>query len=163
MPSQGLKHWFPHLPSALERAPMAGLMCAGALLLGVTLAGARYSNSNKEGAASTADTAANSAARPADENPEATARIHEGDELVDQAGQFRISGDRVVFVTADGQHRLPALENLPLERVANAIDGNPAQLEWIVSGKVTEYRGANYLLLTRAQRSSELPPTESKP
>jgi hypothetical protein len=36
-----VKQWFPQLPSALERAPMAGLLCAAALLLGVVLALAR--------------------------------------------------------------------------------------------------------------------------
>ena len=33
-----VKQWFPQLPTALERAPMAGLLCAAALLLGVILA-----------------------------------------------------------------------------------------------------------------------------
>lgn len=33
-----VKQWFPQLPTALERVPMAGLLCAAALLLGVVLA-----------------------------------------------------------------------------------------------------------------------------
>jgi hypothetical protein len=157
MPSQGLKQWFPHLPSALDRAPMAGLMCAGALLLGVVLAGARSSNSNELGTTSA------TSIKPAAQNSANTDRFHEGDELVDQAGQFSASGDRTVFLTADGKSRLIALENVTLNRIASTIDGNSAPLQWIVSGKVTEYRGSNYLLLTRVQRKSEAATTGSKP
>ena len=42
------------------------------------------------------------------------------------------------------------LENLNLERISRAISNNPAQLEWMVSGEITEYRGANFLLVHRA-------------
>ena len=36
-----VKQWFPQLLSALDRAPMAGLLCAAAILFGVTLAWTR--------------------------------------------------------------------------------------------------------------------------
>jgi hypothetical protein len=157
MSSQWLKQWFPHLPSALDRAPMAGLMCAGALLLGVALAGARSSNPNENGAASTAETITGSTEKPTGENQETVARFHEDGEIVEQVGQFSIGGDRVVFVTANGQHRFIALENRSLEGVASTIGGNLASVPWIVSGKITEYRGSYYLLLTRAQRQSQVP------
>lgn len=42
------------------------------------------------------------------------------------------------------------LENLNLERIARAITDNTEQLEWRVSGVLTEYGGANYLLVDRA-------------
>jgi hypothetical protein len=151
MPSQWLKQWFPHLPNALERAPMASLMCAGALLLGVALAGARspFSHDNE---ASTADAVANAAICPTDENRETAAALREGAKLVEQTGQFAVSGERVVFVATDGQRRFIVLENLSLEGVAKALDGNPAAARWTVSGKVTEFRGAYYLLLSNTQR-----------
>lgn len=152
MPSQGLKHWFPHLPGALDRAPMAGLMCAGALLLGVALAGARTSNENRS--FSPADASADAVEKLAPNISEKAPRFHDSDELVNQVGRFSMSGDRVVFIAADGQ-QLIALENLPLQQVAKTIDGNTAPLQWIVSGKVTEYRGANFLLLSRAERVNE--------
>ncbi|MCC6125371.1 MAG: hypothetical protein IT426_10440 [Pirellulales bacterium] len=158
MPSQWLKQWFPHLPSALDRAPTASLMCAGALLMGVALAGARSSVSTENGKAPS-----ETAVAPADAERERIARFREGDELVDRVGQFSTSGDRVVFAAAEGKVRFIALENLPLERVAKAIVGNPASLQWTVSGKVSEYRGTLYLLLTRAQRQTQLQATESKP
>ena len=36
-----VKQWFPQFLTALDRAPMAGLLCAAALLFGVTLAWTR--------------------------------------------------------------------------------------------------------------------------
>jgi hypothetical protein len=156
MPSQWLKEWFPHLPSALDRAPMAGLMCAGALLLGVALAGARSSVPKENGTASAAEIVADSAVKPGSEDRDRAARMREGDDLVEQTGQFGMSGERIVFIPAKRQQRFIALENLPLERVAKAIDSNSAPLQWIVSGKVSEYRGSYYLLLTRAQRAAPL-------
>jgi hypothetical protein len=150
MPSLGLKQWFPHLPSALDRAPMAGLMCAGALLLGVALAGAR-SNSEEQNANSDAPKSA-----------AATARYHEGDELVEQSGRFKRNGDQLVFCTSAGDSQLVVLQNRTLDRVANDLVGN-ASLIWTVSGKITEYRGSNYLLLTRAQHKSGTAAPIAKP
>ena len=131
---------------------MAGLMCAGALLLGVALAGARSTVPKENGTASAAETAI----KPGSEDRDRAARMREGDELVELTGQFGMSGERIVFIPAKGQQRFIALENLPLERVAKAIDGNPAPLQWIVSGRVSEYRGSYYILLTRAQRAAPL-------
>lgn len=36
-----VKQWFPQLLTALDRAPMAGLICAAAILFGVALAWSR--------------------------------------------------------------------------------------------------------------------------
>jgi hypothetical protein len=150
MSSQWLKRWFPHLPGALDRAPMAGLMCAGALLLGVALAGARSTISGENGAAS-AKTPGGLTVKSAGENPERTAQFHEDAELIEQGGQFSVSGDRVIFIAAESQIRFIGLENLVLQDVAEKIAANPAQQFWTVSGTITEYRGANYLFLTRAE------------
>lgn len=91
---------------------------------------------------------------PADQTPstvhQENDRIREGTEFNDQAGYFRITGNRVTFFTADGKGRFMGLENLNLERISRAISNNPAQLEWMVSGEITEYRGANFLLVHRA-------------
>jgi hypothetical protein len=45
-----------------------------------------------------------------------------------------------------------------LERVAQAIAENAKQLDWIVSGTISEYRGENFLLVNRAELKS---PTRS--
>lgn len=77
-------------------------------------------------------------------------RIREGTEIVDLDGYFRPSGERVNFFSADGKRRLVGLENLNLQRIVRAIADDPRQLRWKVSGTVTEYRGANFLLVRQA-------------
>jgi hypothetical protein len=77
-------------------------------------------------------------------------RLREGTELLDQPGQFEISGDRVIFVAASGGARMVGLENLGLERIARTLANNSGRLQWKVTGVVTEFRGTNYLLVRRA-------------
>jgi hypothetical protein len=76
-------------------------------------------------------------------------RVREGAKI-DKTGCFRKTGDRVTFYADDGKTRYRGLENLMLERIARTIEENPGQLEWQVTGVVTEYRGANFLLVTHA-------------
>jgi hypothetical protein len=77
-------------------------------------------------------------------------RIREGAKLIDQVGSFKLTGDRLTFFTADGSRRFNCLENLNLERITQMVADSPDPLEWRVSGLVTEYRGANYLLISHA-------------
>jgi hypothetical protein len=42
------------------------------------------------------------------------------------------------------------LENLQLERILRTLAESRAQRQCIVSGVITEFRGANYLLVTKA-------------
>lgn len=77
-------------------------------------------------------------------------RYREGTKLVDRAGHFRVQGDQVFYYIDDDQHRFTGLPNLNLERVALAITDDASQLEWSVTGVVTEYRGTNYILVERA-------------
>jgi hypothetical protein len=78
-------------------------------------------------------------------------RWREGSRLVDVAGQFKTSGERVAFHAADGKSRFPCLENLNSERVARIVaESPPESLEWIVRGTLTEFRNDNYLLVTQA-------------
>lgn len=89
-------------------------------------------------------------------------RLREGTELTDALGTFRLTGDRATFTLADGSARFSGLENLTLERVANVIGGDPSPLEWVVSGVVTEYKGNNYLLVTRAILKSKTAASERR-
>jgi hypothetical protein len=90
-------------------------------------------------------------ASPADAQPEkVTQRIREGTPLDDALGHFKMTGDRAMFYLNDDSAKYSCLENLNLERVTNQLADNPDVLEWAVSGTLTEYRGSNYLLLTRA-------------
>jgi len=76
-------------------------------------------------------------------------RAREGTKI-EATGFFRKTGDRVTFYTDDGKSRYRGLENLMLERIAQKIEDNPGQLQWSITAIVTEYRGANFLLVTHA-------------
>jgi len=139
------------------RLPLASLACATALLLGVALAGASAPSGTNDNAPPDAVTAVPKATAKADlpaESPEkaqgaAERHLREGLELVEVSGSFRTSAGRVVFTSADGRQSLVGLENLNLERVTRALADHPDQVEWIVTGSVTEFRGSNFLLLRR--------------
>jgi hypothetical protein len=77
-------------------------------------------------------------------------RIREGTPLDDVSGRFKMMGDRAMFYMSDNSAKYSCLENLNLERVTNQIAENPETSEWTISGTITEYRGSNYLLLSRA-------------
>lgn len=76
-------------------------------------------------------------------------KLREGTRLTDEIGGFSRVGERVSFAPSKGDS-LKCLENLALERIARAIDESQGQRQWIVSGVVTEFKGANYLLVTKA-------------
>ena len=96
-----------------------------------------------------------SAAAPTDDQHQPNNRLREGTELADLAGSFRITGDRVTFYAANDIRRFVCLENLNLERIVRALTETSDQARWNVSGKVTEYQGANYLLIERATLNSD--------
>jgi len=89
-------------------------------------------------------------------------RWREGSKLVDMPGQFKISGDRAVFLSADGKSQFACLENLNSERIARMVAESPETLDWEVQGTITEYRNENYVLITQAvikSRSARSPRT----
>lgn len=90
-------------------------------------------------------------------------RLREGTELHDAHGYFRFVEDRVVFFQSDGDARYTGLENLNLERIVSEITNNPTQLEWTIMGTITEYHGANYLLVRRAVLSRTTPDFKAPP
>ena len=87
-------------------------------------------------------------------------RYREGDTLNQQRGAFHLAGGRITF-HPEGGGALRVLENLALERIGNELEKRPDR-EWIAGGKVTEYRGGNYLLVSRAvqrRRNSRTQPS----
>lgn len=88
-------------------------------------------------------------------------RMREGIHLDGRAGQFR-PGDRWIFVPFDGRERFTVLENLNLERIAKLMAERPDVTAWRVSGRVTEYRGANYLLIEHAVMTGTAPDAPSQ-
>jgi hypothetical protein len=83
----------------------------------------------------------------------ASERLREGTRLVDVVGTFQsIGGESVTFTPgAPGGNKdsFRVLENLALQRVSQVLDENKGARQWTVSGMITEYKGANYLLLTK--------------
>ena len=79
-----------------------------------------------------------------------TERLREGTRLVDERGIFQNLGDRIAFVPGGDKEPYRVLENLALERIGQKLDEGRGQQQWIVSGVITEFRGANYLLVTKA-------------
>lgn len=77
----------------------------------------------------------------------------EGTELRDEPGRFLSVGNRQTFVSADGASYV-VLENLNLERVVKIVAASPDAVDWFISGKISEYQGANYLLISRARRQA---------
>lgn len=77
-------------------------------------------------------------------------RLREGEKIVDAVGEFQKSGERFTFSLQDNKTTIRVLENLSLERVARAIEDDPTSRLWTTSGVITEFKGENYLLITRA-------------
>jgi len=76
--------------------------------------------------------------------------VLEGVRLHDELGEFKVRGDRAIFISNDGKLQFSGLENRNLERIVRKIADNPSQLTWAVTGMVTEYKSTNYLLITHA-------------
>ena len=77
-------------------------------------------------------------------------RQREGAKLTDRRGRFEIRGDRVIFLATEPDAHFIVLENLSLERVTRVLEESGSQLEWSVSGTITEFRASNYLQISRA-------------
>lgn len=148
-----------NLPVAFFRTHRKLIVAALAmgLWLGVTMLGAQVFDPLKResGQPATAETTDESM------QSELDGRLREGTEIVDQLGYFRLTGDRLTFFSDDGKYRFVALENLNLERIARVITDNPEQLQWGITGTMTEYRGANLIFVQRAALRSRVESSET--
>ena len=91
---------------------------------------------------------------PAAPGTKATERLRENTKLVDVVGTFQSIGGESITFTPSGQagnkDSFRVLENLALQRVGQVLETeNKGARQWTVSGTITEYKGANYLLLTK--------------
>jgi hypothetical protein len=108
------------------------------------------SAANPTGALPSATDTPSPAAAPANGQNKPNERLRENTRLVDVAGTFQaIGGDSVAFQPSGGKDSLRVLENLALERISRSLEDNRGS-KWTVSGLVTEFRGSNYLLVTKA-------------
>ncbi|RIK76873.1 MAG: hypothetical protein DCC68_18490 [Planctomycetota bacterium] len=91
------------------------------------------------------------------DRPDAADRVREGTRWQNERGVFTLVGDRVTFAKSNqaGGQNYMVLENLNLERIVRTIEENRTvtdadTLEWNIDATVTEFRGANFLLITRS-------------
>jgi hypothetical protein len=87
-------------------------------------------------------------------------RLREGTRLVDVVGTFQpVGADGITFSPQGSKESYRVLENLALERIARALDESRGVRLWVVSGLITEYRGSNYLLVSKAVMQADEPGT----
>ncbi len=82
-------------------------------------------------------------------------RRREGSNVRDLVGTISKQGLHIVFTPSDNSAPMNLLENQLLERIESFIEaGGPAVAgaPWRISGRVTEYRGTNYILLNTASQ-----------
>ena len=79
--------------------------------------------------------------------------LREGTPLVDVKGRFRRQNERFQFVEEGSNKSFKCLENLSLQRVDASQQDDDRKVVWLVSAKVTEYKGENFLVLEKAVRS----------
>lgn len=83
-------------------------------------------------------------------------RLREGTRLVEVVGTFQaIGADGITFSPRGSKDSYRVLENLALERIGRTLDETRGTRMWVVSGLITEYRGANYLLVSKAVMQAE--------
>jgi|688.fasta_scaffold00023_39 hypothetical protein len=94
--------------------------------------------------------------------------VPEGTRLVSQRVQCRMTGDRLVLRFAADSHPLEnrellATENMAAERLAEQLQADSNNLEWVVSGVVTQYRGQNYFQIQHTVRyATSIEPSKRK-
>jgi hypothetical protein len=89
---------------------------------------------------------------PAAEN-ELAKLMREGTRVENRSAICRSSGGRLMVDIA-GLGKLLALENLAAQRILKAVLDDGEDVQWYVSGQITEYQGGNFLLLDRVSRGA---------
>lgn len=79
--------------------------------------------------------------------------MREGAVLPESVGSFKIVGERIQFVESETGRSFKCLENLMLQRIYQTIADNPSPATWIITGKITEYRGDNFLIVEMLRRT----------
>lgn len=78
--------------------------------------------------------------------------LREGTPLMEVKGRFKKLGERFQFIEDGTNKSFKCLENLCLQRIATNQHDDDRKVIWVVSAKVTEFNGENYLVLEKAVR-----------
>lgn len=87
---------------------------------------------------------------------EDTTRWREGHRIENVTATLQISDTERFTASIDSERNLVVLENLSLERIAEAMKIDSSDNRWTVYGRVTEFRGQNYLWIERATRAAKI-------
>ena len=79
--------------------------------------------------------------------------LREGTPLVEVKGRFRRQSERFQFMEEGNNKSYTCLENLSLQRVDASQQDDDRKVIWLVSARVTEFKGENFLILEKAVRS----------
>jgi hypothetical protein len=85
-----------------------------------------------------------------------SSRWREGHSIENLTATFTISETERFMVNVNAEKGLIALENLSLERIADAMRIDSADNRWVVTGRITEFRGQNFLWIERATRAAKI-------
>ena len=85
-----------------------------------------------------------------------SSRWREGHSIENSTATFTISEAERFMVNVNAEKELVALENLSLERIADAMRVDSADNRWVVTGRITEFRGQNFLWIERATRAARI-------
>jgi len=77
-------------------------------------------------------------------------RIREGTAFKGKHVFFRETGDQIVLYTVEDSQRFACLKNLALERILATMQEKPERQFWKIDGEFTEFRGENFVLISRA-------------
>ena len=137
------------------QTPLTRRSLLGHAALAATCSAAAAAMTERANAAGLRNKESAESAPAADEQQRVMERYREGMKLEDEQGEFQRLAGRWVFRCQSSGARFLVLENLGLERVAEQVADSPEATGWIASGLITEFRGARYLLLSRAVQRAE--------
>jgi hypothetical protein len=164
LPRASRRRWF-----QLGLAALSGVVVVGELAFGQISSRLNNPTSKPDRRRSIpVSTKANTQAQDTSTNPEATkkkttanksedtTRWREGHRIENVTATIEVSETERFTASIDSERNLIILENLSLERIAEAMKIDSSDNRWTVHGRVTEFKGQNYLWLERATRAAKI-------
>jgi len=83
-------------------------------------------------------------------------RLREGHRFENLTAMIQITETERFMASIEGDKNFLVLENLALERIAEAMRIDSTDNRWVLTGRVTEFRGQNYVWVERATRAAKI-------